>query len=98
MNSIAVGKRQAVPFLAAFVVALRCQVPKAIHVMGDHVERRFAEFAGVPYQSPVSRQQWEELWEIEAERQQLRIGVCRLKKGARSECGWVRAHARIGRR
>jgi hypothetical protein len=68
MNSIAVEKRQAVPFLAAFVVALRCQVPKAIHAMGDHVERSFAEFAGVPYQSPVSRRQWEVLWEMKSER------------------------------
>jgi hypothetical protein len=68
MNSIAVERHQAVPFLAAFVVALRCQAPKAIHAMGDHLERRFAEFAGVPYQSPVSRQQWEELWEMEAGR------------------------------
>jgi hypothetical protein len=68
MNSIAVERRQAVPFLAAFVVALRCEVPKAIHAMGVHVEGRFAEFAGVPYQSPVSRQQWEELWKMEAER------------------------------
>jgi hypothetical protein len=68
MNSIAVEKRQAVPLLAAFVVALRSHVPKAIHAMGDHVERRFAEFAGVPYESHVSRQQWEELWEMQAER------------------------------
>jgi len=68
LNSIAVEKRLAVAFLAAFVVALRCQVPKAIHAMGDHVERRFAEFAGVPYQSPVSRRQWETLWEMKAER------------------------------
>jgi hypothetical protein len=68
MNSIAVEKRQAVPFLAAIVVALRSQVPKAIHAVGDHVERRFAEFAGVPYHSPFSRQQWEELWEMEQKR------------------------------
>jgi hypothetical protein len=67
MNSIAVEKRQSVPFLAAIVVLLS-QVPKAIHAEGDHVERRFAEFAGVPYQSAVSRQQWEELWEMEQER------------------------------
>jgi hypothetical protein len=67
MNSIVVEKRQAVPFLATFVVALRCQMPRAIHAMGNYVERRFAEFAGVPYQSPVSRQQWEEMWEMEAE-------------------------------
>jgi hypothetical protein len=68
LNSIAVEKRQAVAFLAAFVVTLRCQVPKAIHAMGDHVERRFAEFAGVPYQSRVSRQPWEALWEMKAEK------------------------------
>ena len=48
VNSIAVKKRQPVAFLAAFVVALRSQVPKAIHTVGDLVERRFAEFAGVP--------------------------------------------------
>jgi hypothetical protein len=71
MNSIAVEKRQAVPFLAAIVVALRFQVPKALHAVGDHVERRFAEFAGVPYQSPVSRQQWKELWEMEQEHQPM---------------------------
>jgi hypothetical protein len=64
MNSIAAEKRQAASFVAAILVALRSQVPKAIHALGDHVERRFAEFAGVPYQSPVSRQQWEELWEL----------------------------------
>jgi hypothetical protein len=68
MNSIALEKHQAVPFLPALVVALRCQVPKAIHAMSDHVERRFAEFAGVPYQSPVSRHQWETLWEMKAEK------------------------------
>jgi hypothetical protein len=67
MNSNAVEKREAVPFLAVFVVALRCLLPEAIHAMGDHVERRFAEFAGVPYRSRDSRQQWEDLWEMEAE-------------------------------
>lgn len=68
MNSIAVEKRQAVPLLGAFFVAFRCHVPKAIYAMGDEVDRRFAEFAGVPYQSPISRQEWEELWEMQAER------------------------------
>jgi hypothetical protein len=33
--------------------------------VSDLIERRFAEFAGVPYQNPLSRQQWEELWEAE---------------------------------
>jgi hypothetical protein len=68
MDSIAVEKHQAVPFFAALAVALRCRMPNAVHAMRDHLERRFAEFAGVPYQAFVSRQQWEELWEMEAER------------------------------
>jgi hypothetical protein len=68
VNTIAVENRRPVPFLAALVVALRCQVPKTIHTISDLVERRFAEFAGVPYQSPVGRRQWEEFWELEAER------------------------------
>jgi hypothetical protein len=33
--------------------------------VSDFIERRFAEFAGVPYQNSLSRQQWEELWETE---------------------------------
>lgn len=66
--SIAVEKRSPIAFLAAFVVALRSQVPKAILVMGDLVERRFVEFAGVPHQSRARRRQWEELWEMEEER------------------------------
>jgi hypothetical protein len=73
MNSIALDERQIALFLEAFVVALQYQVAKAIHAMGDHGERRFSELAGVPYQSQVSRQEWEELWEMLAERQQLRI-------------------------
>jgi hypothetical protein len=68
MNSIAVERRHAVPLLVAFVVGLRSHVPKAIDAMGDHIERRFAEFAGVPHPCPVCRQQWEELWEMEVER------------------------------
>ena len=31
----------------------------------DLTERGFAEFARVPYESPLSRQQWEDLWEAE---------------------------------
>jgi hypothetical protein len=52
----------------SLLFALGCQVRKAIGTVSDLIEWRFAEFAGVPYQSPVSRQQWEELWEMEAER------------------------------
>ena len=40
----------------------------AIRHVSDLLERRFAKFAGVPYQTPVCRQQWEELWETEAKK------------------------------
>jgi len=70
VNWIAVENRRRVPFLAAFVVALQRQVPKAIRTVNDLLELSFAEFAGVPYEGPVSRQQWEELWESEAALQQ----------------------------
>jgi hypothetical protein len=45
----------------------RCSVRTGIRTVTDLMERRFAEFAGVPYQNPLSRQQWEELWETEAD-------------------------------
>jgi hypothetical protein len=68
VNSIGMENRRPVQFMAALIVALRDQVRVAILTVTDVVERCFAEFAGVPYQSPVSRQQWGELWEMEAER------------------------------
>jgi hypothetical protein len=37
----------------------------AICTVSDLLERRFVKFAGVPYQSPVSREEWEELWETD---------------------------------
>jgi broad specificity phosphatase PhoE len=67
VNSISTDNRWAVQFMAALLVALGCQVRKAIHTVGDFIERRFAEFAGLPYQNPIGRQQWEDLWEMEAE-------------------------------
>jgi hypothetical protein len=38
-----------------------------LRALTDRVERGFAEFARVPYYNSRSRQQWEELWETEAE-------------------------------
>jgi hypothetical protein len=58
--------RRPVQFMAAFFVALGYHVRMGICTVTDLIERRFAEFAGVPYQNPLSRQQWEELWEAEA--------------------------------
>jgi hypothetical protein len=36
-----------------------------IRIVSDLLERRFAQFARVPYQGPLTRQHWEELWEAE---------------------------------
>jgi hypothetical protein len=66
VNSIAMDHRRPVQFMAAFFVALGYHVRMGICTVTDLIERRFAEFAGVPYQNPLSRQQWEELWEAEA--------------------------------
>jgi hypothetical protein len=59
--------RRLVQFMAAFFIALGCHLRKGIRTVSDLIERRFAEFAGVPCQNPLSRQRWEELWETEAE-------------------------------
>jgi hypothetical protein len=53
--------------MAAFIAALEDTVQIGIRTMRDLIERRFARFARVPYQDPLCREQWEELWETEAE-------------------------------
>jgi hypothetical protein len=66
-NSIAIDNRRPFQFMAAIFAALRHRVRVGIRDVIDLMERRFATFAGVPYQDSVRRQQWEELWEGEAE-------------------------------
>jgi hypothetical protein len=66
VNSIAMDNRRPVQFMAATFVALGYHVRIGIRTVSDLIGRRFAEFAGVPYQNPRSRQRWEELWETEA--------------------------------
>jgi len=63
--------RRPVEFMAALFVALGYHVQMRIRAVCDLLELRFAEFSGAPYLSPLSRQQWEELWETDAEFQQL---------------------------
>ena len=70
VNSIAMDDRRPVQFMAAFFAALGYHVRTGIHAVSDLLERRFGEFAGVPYLGPVSRQQWEQLWATEAQPQQ----------------------------
>jgi hypothetical protein len=40
---------------------------EAIRALYDLMDSRFAAFAGVPYEDPLSRQQWEQLWETDLE-------------------------------
>ena len=54
--------RRPVQFMIAFLVAVGLRLRLGIQGISDLAERRFADFAGVPYQNRLSRQQWEELW------------------------------------
>jgi hypothetical protein len=47
------------------LVALGRNMRVAARTMSAELECRFATFAGVPYLDPVSRQQWEQVWEAE---------------------------------
>jgi hypothetical protein len=69
--------RRPVQFMIAFLVAVGLRLRLGIQTIGDLMERLFAGFAGVPYLNPLGRQQWEELWEMEAEPWQLRIAAPR---------------------
>jgi hypothetical protein len=53
--------------IAAIWVAFRNHGRTGICAVSEAMERGFADFASVPYENPLSRQQWEELWETEAE-------------------------------
>jgi hypothetical protein len=66
VNSIAMDNRRPVEFMAAFFAALGYQLRIGIRTVSDLMERRFAEFGDLPYQNPLSRQQWEDLWETES--------------------------------
>jgi hypothetical protein len=65
VNSIAIGNRRPVQSIAAFFAALGYHVRIGVLAGSDLMERRFAEFARVPYHDPPSRQQWQELWDVE---------------------------------
>ena len=66
LNSIAMDNRRRVQLMAPIFVALVNHLRVSIRTVGDLLERRFAEFADLPYQDAPSRQQWEELWEAES--------------------------------
>jgi len=70
VNTCALDDRRPIQPMAAFFFALEYHMRMRIRTVSDLLELRFAEFAGVPYQGPLSRQQWDELWETEAQSQQ----------------------------
>jgi hypothetical protein len=66
-NLVAKDNCRPVQSMAAFFVALGYHVRIGIRTVSDLFEQRLAEFAGVPYQDPLRRQQWEDLLETQAE-------------------------------
>jgi hypothetical protein len=52
-------------FVTTLFVALGWNMRVAMRTMSAELDRRFATFAGVSYYDPVSRQQWEQVWEEE---------------------------------
>jgi hypothetical protein len=55
-----------IQFKALSFDVVGCQLRAGVRTLSDLLARRFADFAGVPYQNPLSRREWEELWETEA--------------------------------
>jgi hypothetical protein len=74
-NVIESYESRPVQFMAAFFAAFAHHVRIGIRTVNDLAERCFAEFAGVPYQNSLSRQQWDELWEMEV------TDTCEQKSG-----------------
>ena len=62
-----VDSRRSSQYATTVFGALGCNMRVAMRTMSAEIERRFATFAGVPYQDPVSRQQWEQVWEADLE-------------------------------
>jgi hypothetical protein len=73
-----------VQLVAAVFAACGHHVRIGIRAVNDLTERRFAEFAGVPYQGPFGRQQWEELWEAEKSGPFSRYAGCPMAGGDRA--------------
>jgi hypothetical protein len=64
---IVVDGRRRSQFVTNVFGALGCNMRVTMRTMSAEIERRFATFAGLPYQDPVSRQQWEQVWEADLE-------------------------------
>jgi hypothetical protein len=66
-NPIVLDNRPQSELLTCLFVSMGYRLREAIRPLYHLIESRFAAFAGVPYEDPLSRQQWEQLWETELE-------------------------------
>jgi hypothetical protein len=66
-NPIVLDNRPQSELLTHLFVSMGYRMRQAIRALYDLIERRFAAFAGVPYEDPSSRQQWEQFFETELE-------------------------------
>jgi hypothetical protein len=64
-HPIAIHSRRQTHFVRNVAVAIGDRTRAAIRAMNEQLERRFAEFAGVPYHDPLDLEQWQLLWETE---------------------------------
>jgi hypothetical protein len=64
-NPVVVDNRQQSELSTRAFVAIGYHMRMTIRAMSQQIASGFAAFAGVPYEDPLSRQQWEQLWETE---------------------------------
>jgi hypothetical protein len=66
LNSISMDDHRPIQFMSLSFDVLGYQLRTGIRTVIELIERRFARFAGVPYQNSANRREWEELWESQA--------------------------------
>jgi hypothetical protein len=72
-DSIAFDSRRQMRSIIPALIAGGRKLRVLIHALSCRMERHFAAFAGVPYQDPASREQWEQLWESELASNEVEI-------------------------
>jgi hypothetical protein len=62
-DSLTIDSRRQLQFMAPAFVDMGDRLRVLIRAVSCNLERRLATFADVPCHEPLSRQQWEHLWE-----------------------------------
>jgi hypothetical protein len=62
-DSTALESSRPVQFRSSPIVDVEYRLRAHFRAVSCKIERHFASFADVPYHDPLSRQQWERLWE-----------------------------------